>query len=340
MVKHAFSGPAGFRKSVVSITALLAILSLANCRFLGSDMFPSTLSRKEAVLDLGSKLATLGVTGAYEVTSMKFLSSPATGKEYIFVRISAYFKPSWLIVLDAADLEVIEAIQNSYIGDVLFVDMDGYFVTGNESGSVRIGSATLDTVTSIHPPAPPPIPYGRKAFTEGTSSWLVWYDSMEGNLHYFSYDPDWNPGMADASALDSTPHADLSLKALYTEGAAIRLFLASSYMGGAYVVSFSDAAEFISSFSASDIFASPGTIHVSIPAGDDGSGWLTRDGAIILTHDDETRLVRYESDSGKELDSLSLDDTEDTRFDFSPDGKKWLLYDGANGTLHLLRTWW
>ena len=88
------------------------------------------------------------------------------------------------------------------------------------------------------------------------------------------------------------------------------------------------------------ILTDPNATVTLIPSGDDQSGWLTRNGAIILTHENDTRLVRYESDSGKELDSFTLNDTEDTRFNFSPDGKKWLMYNGRTGKLHLLRTWW
>lgn len=231
---------------------------------------------------------------------------------------------------------MVKVLQYSVIGDLIFIDMENYFVTGNQINHLRINATTLEA-GNIEAPS---FQLYSQGFTKGPTSWLVWYDSMTFSLHYSPYTAAWGGGIQASQVLDSMSHSDWSLQSLYYEGSTIRLFFNSINKGPTHIVSFQNTTDFISAFSSPNIFAYTGTTVVTIPSGDDQSGWLTRNGAIILTHDNQTRLVRYESDSGKELDSFVLNDTENTRFTFSPDGKKWLMYDGRTGKLHLLRTWW
>jgi len=298
-------------------------------------MFPTTLSREEAVLDLDAKLADLGVTGEFEVNWMKFLASPATGKELIFLKVTTYSESPRLMVLDAADLSLVKAIQNQFIGDLLFVDMDGYFATGNETDGARFNPLTLELFDTN----PPALAYGYQGFTESATSWIFTYTSATNLLNYQPMSTDWTVGGLVQKIVHPTI-GGLNLQTSYYEGSRLQLFFSSMYDGPSYIASFPSIASLLAAFGSSSIFEDPSAVIITIPSGDDQSGWLTRNGAIILTHENDTRLVRYESDSGKELDSFTLNDTEDTRFNFSPDGKKWLMYNGRTGKLHLLRTWW
>ncbi len=142
----------------------------------------------------------------------------------------------------------------------------------------------------------------------------------------------------DSNTPPSVGLANAQLTSAYSDGNAIRLLFSDYSSMKNYIVSYTGITAF--NLASSPMLTDPNATVTLIPSGDDQSGWLTRNGAIILTHENDTRLVRYESDSGKELDSFKLNDTEDTRFTFSADGTKWLMYNGLTGKLHLLRTWW
>jgi hypothetical protein len=71
-----------------------------------------------------------------------------------------------------------------------------------------------------------------------------------------------------------------------------------------------------------------------------GDPWLTAKGIVLPRFDRESRFVRYGIETLREIDFLSLEDTEYVRYAFLPDGKKWLFYDERTGDLHLLRTGW
>jgi len=331
--------PSAARKSALRLAAkilaaLLVGLSSVSCQFIGMDMFPTTLSREDAVLDLDAKLADLGLSGEYEIRAMTFLKSPTTGKEYIFVTVSVVSGLPRLLILDASDLKLVKVIADDSMGELVITDMDDYFVTWNSTTSYRFDSGTFAFVD----PFAPVFPSGYQAFTELGSSWILHYDSSL--LYYQPFTSGWNPGTVDNNVLNSGIIPLLYLRNLYFEGGVVRLLFSGSDNSPGYIASFPDGTALIAAFSSVSIFEDSNATVVSIPSGDDNSGWLTRNGAIILTHDNDTRLVRYESDSGKELDSFSLNDTEDTRFAFSADGKQWLMYDGKRGKLHLLRTWW
>ena len=71
------------------------------------------------------------------------------------------------------------------------------------------------------------------------------------------------------------------------------------------------------------------------------SGWLTRDGLVTLSYDQNSRISRYAFSSGAEIDSERLPSSSgDRKFAFDASGSYRLYFDKGAGTLHLMRTWW
>jgi len=322
------------------LASLIVMPALTGCQFLGSDMFPPTLSREEAVLDLDSKLADLGVTGEYEIRRMEFVTLPVTGKKYILLLAETYGLGPRLLLLDADDLSVVNTTSSLAVAYAFGLDDQGLLCSWTNTNNIMRYYPQTQTTASFMMNYTITFETYFSTFLGSTSSssFLLWYDPTTNLLGYnpfsagVSFVPHWNYSLS----IPSIPN--IRMNSLYYEGTAIQLLFVGNNGNDSYIVKFSGLSTFATA--TNPIMTTPNATITTIPSGDDGSGWLTRNGAIILTHENDTRLVRYESDSGKELDSFKLNDTEDTRFTFSADGTKWLMYNGLTGKLHLLRTWW
>jgi len=325
--------------SAALLASLFFMPALTGCQFLGTDMFPTTLSREEAVFDLDSKLADLGVTGEYEIKRMQFHTSPPTGKNYIFIQTENFSMDRRLLILDAEDLSVVNSTSEPTIAYALGIDDQGTLCSSINTIEIQRYNPETLTAAALKPSMAPNIPTEAFLGSDSTSSFLVWFNSISFGLQHDAF----ASGVATASVnwdfqLAATVIPNMQLRSLYYESSEIRMLFSSNDNGQAYIIAYpGKTALAAATFPIMDDLNATVTL---IPSGDDQSGWLTRNGAIILTHENDTRLVRYESDSGKELDSFKLNDTEDTRFTFSADGTKWLMYNGLTGKLHLLRTWW
>jgi|GEM_PF-2564865 hypothetical protein len=326
-----------FPRLLLAAAAVLLTLVLGTCQFIGADMFPSYLTRAEAVLDLRSELEDAGVGGDFWIRKMEFLSSPSTGKSYIFVLVDAVSQGPRLIILDGETLGIKRIVSNSSIGAFLATDMYGYFISGNGSYVHRMDASTLadidDQMTN------PVFPDASGSYTLGSVTNVVFYD-MLGALYKYEYTgvAFWNGGSSVNKNLDPIFYPDLGLRDVYCEGTKVRLLFSS--WGTAFILNFSTPAAFTTAMTGTNVSDGAESQPFLPPSDDSESGWLTRDGAIVLNHDRDTRLTRYDADSGDELDYYVLDDTEETRIAFAPDGDRWLLFDGLSGKLHLLRTWW
>jgi len=69
-------------------------------------------------------------------------------------------------------------------------------------------------------------------------------------------------------------------------------------------------------------------------------GWVTEDGIVVLSHHDDTRLIRYDLVTGAELDSIKIDSDWMQGLSFDDSGEHWYYYDRRTGYVKKLRTWW
>ncbi len=316
------------------------ILSLASCDLLTMDMFPSYLSYEIAQVDLKGELAKKGVSGPWSLEKTAVLYTPLTGKRYVLLYLFVPLGTPWLAVMDGENLDVKTVVQDAFLGSMLTVDMDGYLVSAGSSGAnvVRLDprNFTYSTVGTT-------IDTGNvEAFTDGTTgtTYVVQYSSVSpGNLNYRSYTTPWYSGTYSSKTLDSVFYWDLYLSSIYYEWGVVR-FLMTSSTGSSFAVRFPTITAFTNAFSSTSIFQDSNALVVSLPPVNNNGGWLTRGGVIFLKKDKEDQLVRYNPDTGSELDSLTVKGFGDIRFGFSSDGQRWTLYEAETGKLHLLRTWW
>ncbi len=70
------------------------------------------------------------------------------------------------------------------------------------------------------------------------------------------------------------------------------------------------------------------------------AGWVTEDGYIVLSHHDDTRLIRFDLVTGAELDSIKIDTNWMQGMSFEDSGEYWYYYDRRTGYIKKLRTWW
>jgi hypothetical protein len=80
------------------------------------------------------------------------------------------------------------------------------------------------------------------------------------------------------------------------------------------------------------------TTHLSLSEAD--QGWVTEDGIVVLTHGGDSRLRRFDLQSGAELDSIRIDSDWMQALSFDDEGDYWFYYDRRTGYVKRMRTWW
>jgi len=91
---------------------------------------------------------------------------------------------------------------------------------------------------------------------------------------------------------------------------------------------------------AAQIYQNPNAVVTEVSSSSSDQAWLTIGGIVSLSHDNRTRLVRYAYGSGKELDSMAIDDTWMAAINFEDSGSYWYYYDRYTGCLFKMRSWW
>jgi hypothetical protein len=310
------------------------LLGTTGCQFIGMDMFPATLSREEAVLDLKGEIRNLGVMGDFAIWRMEFLSSPATGKKYISGMVYAPDSGTKVLVLDPKDLSVIHACSDpAFLSGI--DDQGNFFNFKNTDKMYRYDSSTLAAIGSVS--LTQTVPYDALSGSDSSTTVIVAYNSVTGDVTYERVTAG-TEAKSWTYQLNSSFVSDIQLRSLYFEGGKIRLLFGDTNYSAVQLVTFAN----ITAMDAVSGTVSVDTNAVSViqAGGDDQYGSLTRDGVLFIKHDTLSRLIRCDSDTGTVLDSFTTSNTGNMKYEFSPDGMKWLEYDALTGKLHLLRTWW
>jgi len=328
-----------FPRLLLAAAVVLLTLVLGTCQFIGADMFPTYLTRAEAVLDLRSELEDAGVDGDFWINRMDMIRSPATGKTRVYLRVEAISGGPALVILEGDDLQVVDILTSTPMVDFVGVDDQGYLLRTYNSNAIERYSPVTYLLVDAPGTAAPSFGSDAVTFSSNIGAGLAYYDPGTGGVYYTRLAVGSEVAALNGLSLSAIYMPNRSLRAIYSEGGVVRTLWNSYSEGKSFIVSYPSIALFESAALA--LAEDADAVVVDIPPSDDSeSGWLTRDGAIMLDHDRDTRLTRYDADSGDELDYYVLGDTEETRIAFAPEGDRWLLFDGLSGKLHLLRTWW
>ncbi len=338
MVISKRSLPPVFTAAALAVV-LAGALAAASCEFFTSNIMPTYLSRAEGVSDFTDVLAGVGLGASFRIETMRFLK--AGGRDFIALYVTSS-SGHRLVLLDGKDLSLIRAYDDPELGRTILTDMEGYIVSGRGWSGTALRVSPAGSFAAASFAFGQNFGEGASGFSSGGESFLIW--SNNGNdLTHSRYMAAWAPGGLTSQTIDNSgTYFGLGFRDVLYEDGKVRVLLSSDMESSGLVLTFPSILDFMNSFYApwTHILEYTNLIRAPVPSGDDESGWLVPGAAIVLRHDNETRLTRYDAESGKELDSYILRDSEDTRISFSPDGKKWLLYDGRSGRLHLLRTWW
>ncbi len=336
MVKLSLLGKTAFlRLALVALIGLPFVAVLfSSCEFLALNIMPSYLSRVEGSVDLESALKKAGLGASFRVKKLSFVSSG--GHDYA-VAVATDDAQLANAFVDLDGMTVQKVLIGSGAGDTVLADMDGYIATGT-SWNTNLYRYYPSSMALYSGPSPITNTFGNdvSSLIESGTQYLIW---VSGSYVYMQpYTSTWSSGTLLSPYIDSDYSLSGNKSSTVMDGSSVRLLLVGG--SSSFVMTFSSFATFLTAMQTAPILGNSGVSYVTLPSSDDESGWMTRGGAILLHHDNGTTLTLYDSDSGEELDSFPIDDSENSAYGFSPDGTKWLLYDGASGKLHLLRTWW
>jgi len=325
------------------LTALIICTVNLSCDFIASDMFPKDLLYASGGYDLAEELGVEADTiKDIQIAHLRSLE----GVSGIFVTV---LQPGgWLLWIFDEHMKHITTLSDPSFSRFLgSYSMD----TGNPDrsficGRTDIGSTfqvtrsnneqgcnewLFDIATSYLVLSSTTIDTGSETYTQ-----VNLYDKQSGNLEANArFAPSGQFYLLDTSLLfaaGSSPYIYLLAKP-GTFGSTEVLWVGFPYTGE------TDLTTWFSALSSS-LIESPGSKSTAINLTDIDHGWLTEDGIVVLTHDRDTRLRRFDLASGAELDSISVESDWMQALTFDDEGDYWFYYDRRSGYVKRMRTWW
>lgn len=327
----------GRRRKTLSLSAALVLL-LSGCEFLGLDMFAPELQNLEASFDLRSALAAQGLSIQNIVKIERLVAS--NGAEYVFALFEDGLSRR-LSILDGGLKRYVATRSDGYLSPLMMADGIGNLICGQLRFDVATETFTQtfndldllgDSRHGFWDPylanayvafSPSFTQLERKAFSAGFST----AGSSSGAQNLFSLAP------ADSYSL-----ADI----LYTGASTpfYLLFFLTNQGDSPFVMRFPTVTAFHSAMSSPPLESWDDLAYRIDSRPQDRRAWLTSDGIVVFENDRESRLVRLEFATGKELDSKRIDSEWKSAISFDPSGDYWYFYDRRTGMLNKLRTWW
>lgn len=322
------------------VPAAICTLSLlfSSCEFLALNIMPSYLSRDIGYADLESALKKAGLSSGIHINRLQFLS---TGGHGYAVAIASDGSAMANAFVDLDTMKVKKVVTGTYSGDTVVADMQGYIAIGKAFNSTlyQFNPGTLEYTAT--PAFSSFFGYSATGINYSGSTYMIW---GEGSSFNFTLCTSWASAVPyTTNPIDPAYSLNANASSAVLDGSKVRVLLLGD--GTNAILTFPSVSIMENTYSQvpatyPSLYDHPNVGHAVLPSSDDKSGWMTADGAILLHHDNGTSLTRYDGDSGEELDSCGIGDSDGSAYGFSPDGKRWLMYEGATGKLHLLRTWW
>lgn len=330
MVTRRFSG-----------AALLAACSLffLSCGLADLTMFPKELTYTVAERDVYGDFRNAGMSDPIWIGRIELLRAPDSGRSALFVFAMDY-DDMRLFAYDPDTLKLRRSYSGVALSPLLSISPGGNYLCGG----TEIDPETLDVFSETAPT----YPYGygdTLVLRDGASSaFYVFYTSALGLAGQYYTSAAWETATAlwlgDVPVLSdgSTGHRPVDLLA-GADGSVRLLF--ESY-GNLREFGFADLSSLLAAFTtAVPLDSAAATVAVLPGTSEQPGAWLTRDGTVRLSRDEDTRLVRHSMATGEELDSWTEEgDTGKVRYHFFDSGSRWLSLSEDSGALKLLRTWW
>lgn len=324
------------------VACILAVLMVCtvnlSCDFIASDMFPKDLLYASGGYDLAEELGVEADTiKDIQIAHLRSLE----GVSGVFVTV---LQPGgWLLLIFDEHMKLIRKLadpnfsrflgscSNTFSPDRSFIcgrtDIGSAFqvtAPNNELGCVdwRFDIATSNLVLSFSTPG---------TYTQ---------------VDLYIKDSNASAGSKPLAPSGSYYSMDTSLLFADTTSSYVYLLAKSGIPDSTELVCvgfpYSNEAAFTMSFASvpSSLVEYTGskTIHLSLSDAD--QGWVTEDGIVVLTHDNDSRLRRFDLTSGAELDSIRVDSDWMQALSFDDEGGYWFYYDPRTGYVKRMRTWW
>lgn len=325
----------------LSSAAVLAacVLSVLSCGIADTAMFPAALAYTAAERDAYADFRAAGLTDPIWIGDIELLRAPGSGRSVLFV-FAADYGEMRLFAYDPDTLKLRRSYDGAALSPLLSISPSGNYLCGG----TEIDPETLEAVSS----SAPTYVFGwgdTLALRDPASSALyVFYPGSVGLACLYFTPASWETstplwlGEVPILADGTTNHRPADL--LYGSAGEVRLLFASD--GIQRVLSFSSLAGLLAAYSSSSSLDAAASAVAVLPGSSDQPGaWLTLGGTVRLSRDGETKFVRHNLDTGKEIDSWTEERVEgQVRYHFLDSGARWLSLSKDSGTLRLLRTWW
>jgi hypothetical protein len=326
----------GLRRMPVSAAAAIAfaIAGLSGCAFVGGDMFSRDLQYSAGGYDLAGALDA-DAAGLSEVRIDRVVASGGDSAILVFARSGS---SSRLALLDDG-AKGLAILINGQFGRFLGTDDSGRYVCGTVS--VGPGYAMTADQTACTDDA---LDVG------GTSLVLKRGDDVPNSVSYVDLYYKDDPGTLLVRAKIRPGHFYDSADSSIVDGAQTYLYyLARDRSNGSQLLAMRFAfasraavsADLETALGGASLYESgiPSVTEIDTGGWAEGA-WATADGVVALVNGKESRLVRFEYGTGKELDSIVIDDEWIQGLSFEDGGRYWHYYDRGTGYLRSLRTWW
>ncbi len=324
------------------LTALIICTVNLSCDFIASDMFPKDLLYASGGYDLAEELGVDPDTiKDIRIERLRSLE----GVHGIFV--TAFQPGGWRLWIFDEQMKLIQRLSDPYFSRFLgsysntfspdrsFIcgrtDIGSAFQVTSSNTELGCNEWLFDIATSYLVLSSTTIDTGSETYTQ-----VNLYDKQSGNLYANArFAPSGQYYLLDTSLLfaaGSSPHIYLLAKP-GTFGSTEVLWVGFPYTGE------TDLTTWFSALSSS-LIESPGSKSTAINLTDIDQGWVTEDGIVVLTHGGDSRLRRFNLQSGAELDSIRIDSDWMQALSFDDEGDYWFYYDPRTGYVKRMRTWW
>jgi hypothetical protein len=309
---------------------LAASALLASCSYLLDDPYPNEAQRLLARVDLGVMAKAAGAgSSIQELGSMSYLQS--SGSSVLFVELRMKDGTRLLLSLDGDRLDDPKAFRYSEyaLGPGVCLAASGEYV----SGGVAFSADLVPSALGVTAPA---------------------CVLRESGLNYFlSFSP---PNTLNIASYDAAYGPIGSIGVAVAPSGSWQL-MASGQSGGKYCLLFQDFdTRGVRAFRTSSMKA----LVAAVSAGDwiwlfgdevpdwnkgpaisleFGSAWLTIDGVVYGSKEDDATTLTLRKFSGASVD-YRLESSEEAAYFFESSGRYWFMYERESRRLSKLRTWW
>jgi hypothetical protein len=316
---------------ILSAAILAAAALLASCSYLLDDPYPKEAQRLLARVDLGDKAKAAGASSSIqELGALSYLES--SGSSVLFVELRMKDGTHLLLSLDGDRLDGAKAFRFSdyALGSGVSLTASGEYV----SGGVAFSADLVPSAIGVTAP--------NCVLRESGSNYFLTFASPL-LLNIGKYDADYASTGSTSIPVASSGNWQLIAAA---QGGGRYCLLFQNYDTGCYRAFRTSSMKALYSAAAASAWTSlfggdvPDWHKGPTLRSDYGSAWLTVDGTVYRSSEDDGTTLTLKRFSGS-IESYTLEKSSgEVLYFFEPSGRYWFMYERESGRLSKLRTWW